>query len=129
MAVLALALGAQAGAAWLWMHLWGTAPVDLTLLAGVANLTALTAVGALGFWRSGEPPGFHLPRGTGFPFWVGLGLSAVGATVVLGQLTNLTALIVPLPPELARQPQGLLGWDRHKPDENRQQAAQDGENQ
>jgi len=98
--LLVLAFGSQAGAAWGWMLVLGRGS-NLTLLAGVANLTALTAVSALGFWWSKEPPAFRLPRLSGL-FWLGLGLSAVGGTVVLGELGNVTTWVVPLPPELAR---------------------------
>ena len=98
--ILALALGAQTGAAWGWILLLGGRP-DLTLLAGLANLTALTVVAALAFWLSGEGPAFHFPRLPVF-FWIALGLSAAGGTVVLGEVGNVTAWLVPLPPELAR---------------------------
>lgn len=101
LAVLAAALGTQTGAAWVWIQVWGGKP-DLTLLAGVANLTALSAVAAVGFWRSGEFPAFRIPRGTNLLFWSGLGLTALGGTVVLDQLSNLAAWLVPLPAELGR---------------------------
>ena len=99
LAVLALAFGAQAGAAWLWMHVGGIR--NLTLLAGLANLTALTPVAALGFWRSGEPPVWGRPQGTRLRFWWGVVFAAAGGTVVLGELANSMAWLVPLPSELA----------------------------
>lgn len=97
--VLALAFAAQAGAAWAWMHLGGVH--NLTLLAGLANLTALTPVAALGFWRSGEPPALGRPASVRLRFWPGVVLAAAGGTVVLGELANLMAWLVPLPAELA----------------------------
>jgi membrane protease YdiL (CAAX protease family) len=97
--LLALAFAAQAGAAWVWVHVGGVR--NLTLLAGLANLTALVPVAVLGFWFSGEPPAFTPPTPIRARFWLGLLLAATGGTAVLGELANLMAWLVPLPPELA----------------------------
>ncbi len=100
--LLFVALLAQVGASFAWAQLW-KGSLDLTLLAGLSNLTALSAVAAFGFWYSKEPPRWKFPADLTAPswFWTGLVLSAAGGTVVLGELANLTTWMVPLPSELA----------------------------
>lgn len=96
--LLVVALGAQAAAGW-GLRLWAGPGLDLTLLAGLANLTALGLVVLWGFWRSGQGPRWRSPD-LGRDFWLGVVLTSVGATVVLGEMTNLVSWLVPLPTEL-----------------------------
>jgi len=95
--LLVVALGAQAGAGWA-LRLGAGPGLDLSLLAGLANLAALGLVVVWGYWRSGQGPRW-LPS-VGWGFWLGVVLTAAGATVVLGEMTNLVSWLVPLPPEL-----------------------------
>lgn len=97
--LLVVALGAQAGAGW-GLRLWAGPGLDLTLLAGLANLVALGLVVLWGFWRSGQAPRWKSPVRVGGGFWMGVVLTSAGATVVLGEMTNLVSWLVPLPPEL-----------------------------
>lgn len=97
---LAAALAAQIGASLAWLAAFGPG-IDLTLLAGLANLTALVPVAAAGYWFSREKPEFRPAVPARPRWWLALGLTAVGGTVVLGELANVTAWLVPLPPELA----------------------------
>lgn len=97
--VLGLALAAQAAAGWLWMRLLNPG-LDLVVLSGAANLTALTVAVALAFWRSGEAPRFSPGHRVRRGLAAAVALSAAGGTVVLGEAVNLTAWLVPLPPEL-----------------------------
>lgn len=98
--LLALALAAQVGASFAWIAALGPG-ADLTLLAGVANLTALVPVAALGFWSAKRRPRWSAAGVR--PLWfVALGLTAFGGTIVLGELANLTSALVPLPPNLAQ---------------------------
>lgn len=99
--VLLAALVAQLGAAWGWRAVW-PGNLDLTLLAGLSNGVALTLVAALAFGWSRETPAFRRPAGAPAGFWLGLGLTAGGATIVLGEVANVTSWLVPLPPALAQ---------------------------
>jgi len=100
--LLAAAVVAQAAAAFVLNGLWPWRPADTSLLAGLANLTALSAVVMFAFVQSGEVPRFSSVPDAGPWFWAGLALSATGGTVVLGELANLTTQMLPLSPGLAR---------------------------
>jgi membrane protease YdiL (CAAX protease family) len=103
--LLALAVGAQYAGAQVWLALLGR--TDVVLLSGLANLTGLTAVAALGFWASGRPPRWTPAQGTSPGFWVGLVATAAAATVVLGEVSTLVAWVYPMPAALAALFQSL----------------------
>lgn len=96
--LLGLALGAQLAAGWAWGRILG--PNDAIVGAGLANLTALVAVSALGFWCSGTPPRFA-PGRSSPRYWAAIVVTSVAATVVLGQVGNLLEWLFPMPPRLA----------------------------
>jgi len=98
--LLAAALAAQVGASLAWLGAFGPG-LDLTLLAGLANLSALVPVAAAGYAMAHEGPSFRASTPVAPRWWLALGLTAVGGTVVLGEAANVTAWLVPLPPELA----------------------------
>jgi membrane protease YdiL (CAAX protease family) len=86
----------------LWVFTVARPAADFALMTGVVNLFALTALAVFGFWRSGELPKFRGGSRLSPFFWAGLLLTAAGGTVVLGELSNLTAWLIPLPSWLAR---------------------------
>jgi membrane protease YdiL (CAAX protease family) len=96
--LLGLGLAAQAASALVWIKVWPG--VDLTLMAGLANLCALVPLAAVGYAVSGRGPALGRPRAP-VGLWGALSLTAAGGTIVLGELSNLTAWLVPLPPALA----------------------------
>jgi membrane protease YdiL (CAAX protease family) len=108
--LLALALAAQVAVAFVLSWAWG-GRADLTFLTAVANLVSLSGVAALGYALSGRGPTLALPNGVRGAYLVGLGLTAAGGTVVLGELANLATWIFPLPPALARIFDQLTGGD------------------
>ncbi len=89
------------------MGVWGGG--DFALMTGLINLVALSGVIILGSWLSGEPPRMAGWREIRVPYWIGLVLAAGGATVVLGEFSNLILFLFPLPPWLTRTLEDLTG--------------------
>lgn len=107
-AILAVAVGAQYAATQLWLAVVGPG-VGLVALSGLANLTGLGAVAALGFWVAGRRPRWGTTPGVGTGFWVAVAACAGGATVVLGDLATLVAWAYPMPPAWASLFRSLSG--------------------
>lgn len=104
--VLAVALALQAGVA---AGMAEALPALPTLLrAGLANLVALGAVAGVAVFLSGEPIRWK-PTRQRAPFLVGLVLTVVGATIVLGEVANLVAVLLPMPADLASLFNALAG--------------------
>jgi len=98
---LLLALACQMGLALVWVSQLGS-QVDFALMTGVVNLVALTAIAAVGYWRSGEAPRVFPVGEIPMLYWLGLVLTAASGTVVLGEIANLTTWVLPLPGWLAK---------------------------
>lgn len=101
LALLVMAAGLQ----WLVAGVLGWVPglqqTGPILQSGLANLVALGTVVVVALTRASEKPRFWPTTRLGPWFWGGLGLVALGSTVVLGELTNAVQALLPIPSNLA----------------------------